>query len=115
MGSFSSFGSLLKRVPGFLDGLLCDCKQYPGNFFTDFCLHRHLKKNVSRCCLNFSITIFILYPYFLLLCRGGDNYIEVIEKIVSTVLRVFYCRLTLSRIEFAKFRTCKLGYSVIQN
>ena len=105
-----SCGLVLWHLVPFKKGLQFsqrDCfaivRDAPGIIIPDFWYCRPLTKKVSRGYSTFSLMRFILKPYFLLFCRGGENQIEAIEKVVSTVIRVFDYRLTLSSRYFAMF------------
>ena len=58
--------------------------------------------------IPFYLTGFLGCPPFLLFCEEERIKIELIEEFVSSVLRGFYCRLTFSRSDFAKWHTLYL-------
>ena len=109
-----SLGYLFLVLPDFSGGLQSswkDCftlvSDSPGSLLPSFCYCRSLKKKFLTAASLLSYTFFwvAVFPHVL---WGGEDKIEVIEEIVSNVIRIFYYRLILSRSDFAKRRPCYL-------
>ena len=76
----------------------------PGSLLPHFCFPCLVTEKVLSGCFlylqrGFSVSVF---PHVM---RGGEDNIELIEEIVSTVLMVFHYWLTLSHSDFLKCRT----------
>ena len=83
--------ALVSGVPGILIPAFC-CSRLKKNNISSGWFHSHQK--------DFCV---VLCPHVL---WGEEDKIEVIEKFVSSVLRFFNYRLTLSPSDFSKYRMC---------
>ena len=96
------FFTCVQGGPKLFEELLRACKKCPGK--SSLCLlvssffYEEGLNDISSL-LSDRISFASAFPHFLL---WEENQIEVIEKMVSTVLRVFYYQLNFSRSEFAK-------------
>ena len=108
---FSSVSCLSQKVPCFLgaqkfsEGLIRACKRFPGKSSPFLVVLLFSDEEGLLGYLPFSLTVLLGVNINSSFCRKGDNLIDSIEEIVSTLLQFLYFLLTFSHSDFENWCT----------